>query len=378
MKKFFTAFVLSFLFASNSFAEIETAETIYAKAYGALYKNNIKEATKLFERGQEFYPDCAFLYAGMGDIYLKEGNFDKALDYYTIAQRKKYALDVYKIDFYNAYLQKNMEEISNGLNQLISATKNSDNPILYKNIKYIMNENYEKTKLVTELYLNTQDEDLNKVNNYKIAGKKETALRGYLKLLNQNPQNFQAANNAGVTLFELKDYQLAEKYLKQGLEHNPNSPIILNNLAIVDLYQKEYKEMENNFAAALKAKSDYLPAINNKAIAYIHKGLEFYQPENIDSILDIIKKNNEDYFATRTLAKIYFIKGDFKSSFNILKPLNSTYNFKLYTQKAYSAYKANNTEEALNLINKAISLYSDNSIIKALQDNLLVEVNIII
>ena len=39
---------------NNSFA-IETAETIYAKAYGALYKGNKSEAVRLLEKGQKYY-----------------------------------------------------------------------------------------------------------------------------------------------------------------------------------------------------------------------------------------------------------------------------------------------------------------------------------
>ena len=159
MKNFLYALLISFLLIQQAFCSVETAETLYAKAYGAIYKNNTKEAIRIFEKGQEYFPDCAFLYAGMADAYLREGNFDKALEFYIIAQRKKSALDIYKIDFYNAYLQKNMQDISNALNQLISATKISDNPSILRNINLIMNENYEQTTLITELYLNTANED---------------------------------------------------------------------------------------------------------------------------------------------------------------------------------------------------------------------------
>ncbi|MCQ2958380.1 MAG: tetratricopeptide repeat protein [Candidatus Gastranaerophilales bacterium] len=340
----------------------ETAEAIYAKAYGNIYKNNTSAAIRILEKGLATYPDCAFLYAGLGDAYLKEGNYDKALDYYTNAQRKKYALDNYKIDFYNANLQKTMSDISNGINSLFVATKNTDNTVVYRNINSLLNEDYMNLSFITDMYLNTADEALNNINNLKNSGKKEEAVKSYLQLLSANPKNFQVANNLGVTLFELKDYQLAEKYLKTALENNKESAIIYNNLAIVQLYLKNYKDMETNFNEALKYNSEYFPAINNKVIAKIRRDLELYQPQNANTLLDIAKKDNENYYALRTLAKIYFVRGDFASANNILKPLNSTYNFKLYTQKAYTAYKNYDLDNALTYINKAISLYSDNSI----------------
>ena len=108
---------------------------------------------------------------------------------------------------------------------------------------------------------------------FKNAGKKEDALRGYLQMLTINPNSYQAANNAGVTLIELKDYQLAEKYLTKAIELNPNSEIPYNNLGIVYLHLQNYSKMENNFNMALKLKNNYVHAINNQVIARIHKDI---------------------------------------------------------------------------------------------------------
>jgi len=373
MKRFFSTILLIFCISTQVFAIDESAESLYAKAYGALYKNNPLEAIRIFEKGQKYYPDCAFLFAGMGDVYYKEGNLEKALEYYTLAQRKKHSQDIYKIDFYNAHLQKTTQEISESLNKLFEATKKSNNPILYKNINNILDENFEQTTLVTEIYQNTTDTNLNAANVLKNTDKKEDAITAYLKILNTNPKDFRAANNVGVTLFELKDYELSEKYLNQALENNPNSALILNNLALVNLRKKNFQKMEENFNSALKIKGDYFPAINNRAIANIHRGLQFYQPENIQSILDVIKKDPENNYAKRTLSKMYLLKGDFENANNILEPINSTYNFKLYTQKAFTAYKNKQNEKALEYINKAILFYSDNSLDYEIRGRILTE-----
>lgn len=362
MKRFIFSIFISFFIFTNIAAALETAETIYAKAYGALHKGNKGEAMRLFEKGQKYYPDCAFLFAGMGDVYLSEKKFDKAMEFYTLAQRKKYALDIYKIDFYNAHLQNTMVQISDALTVLFSATKNSENPILYKNIKYILNEEYSKVMIATEVYQNTDNLQLNYANQLRKAENREEAVKEYLKILNINPKDFRAANNLGVTFLELKDYQLAEKYLQEALGNNQNSALILNNLAIVNFQQKKYEEMEKNFALALKYKNDYILAINNYAVAKIQMGLQFYQPINISSILEVINKDNENFFAVRTLAKIYFLKGDFKNADLVLEQISSPYNFKLYTQKSYVAYKNGDYEKALRLIDEAIKLYSDNGI----------------
>jgi len=362
MKRIFCAILFSLVFQNACFSADETAETLYAKAYASLYKNNQMEAMRIFEKAQKYYPDCAFLYAGMGDAYLKEGNLEKALEYYTLAQRKKYAIDTYKIDFYSTHLLKTTQEISASLNKLFEATKNIDSPVLYQNIKYILDENFEQTILVTELYTNNQNVNLKSANKLYNEGQKEDALKLYLEILASNPADFRAANNAGVTLFDLKDYQLASKYLKQALNNNSNSAIILNNLALVNLRLKKFTDMEENFLKALKIKHNYFPAINNRAIANIHRGLQFYKPENIESILETINRDIDNHYAVRTLAKIYLVKGDFDSANSILEPINSTYNFKLYTQKAFTAYKNAKYDNALSYINNAIKLYSDNGI----------------
>ena len=139
-------------------------------------------------------------------------------------------------------------------------------------------------------------------------------------------------------------------------------PPVQNYASPQNQYEESpFEDMESNFNEALKLKSDYIPAINNRVIGNIHKDLNFFKPQNIESILDIIKKDNENLYAVRTLAKIYFIKGDFKSANNILEAINSSYNFRLYTQKGFIAYKAKELDKALNYINKAISFYSDNA-----------------
>ena len=360
MKRFIYFLLIYVIFSLPAFAT-DTAEAIYAKAYAQIYRGNEKAAISTFAKGINYYPECSFLYAGMGDAYRKEGSLSKALEYYTQAQQKKYAIDNYKIDFYSTMLQKNMTDITQALNNLIAATKDFDNPVLFKNINLIMNERYMQTSFVTEMYLNTTDENLNKINALKTAGQTENAIKSYIALLNSNPKNFQAANNAGATLIEQKDYALAQKYLEMALSVNSNSAIIYNNLAVLNYYQGKYTDMENNFSKSLKINSAYFPALNNAQIAKIKSSVDYYKTENIGSIIDIMKKDFENQYAARTLAKIYYYKGDFKNANSILEPLNSNYNFRLYTQKAIVAFKAQEYSSALNYINKAINLYSENN-----------------
>ena len=139
-------------------------------------------------------------------------------------------------------------------------------------------------------------------------------------------------------------------------------PIILNNLAVINLYKGDFTKMDEFITNALKAQNNYLPAINNKAILRIYKELSFYKSENVETIINIIQKDFENNYATRILSKIYFVKGDFKSASKILEARESSYNFKLYTQKAYTSLKNNEPNQGLAFINKAIELYSDNSI----------------
>ena len=173
MKRFFYAILIYFLLITQASFAAETAESIYARAYGKLYQNNTNEAIKIFEKGITNYPDCAFLYAGMADAYLKDGNLDKAINLYTISQTKKYSSEIYKIDFYNANLQKNMKNINNAIDTTIQATKISENKLLYKNINYLLNEKYSQTILMTEDFTDNSNAELTRINMVKNSGKKE-------------------------------------------------------------------------------------------------------------------------------------------------------------------------------------------------------------
>ncbi|MCR4881235.1 MAG: tetratricopeptide repeat protein [bacterium] len=359
MKRFLILIAMLLLVGENAIAaSAETAEAIYAKAYSQLYKNNTKSAISTFTRGIHSYPDCAFLYAGMGDAYRKEENYTKALEYYTQAQQKKNAIDNYKIDFYSTKLEKDNQNIRNAVIELFEASKDVDYQLLFKNINMIMDEKYTQTVLLTEIYQNTSNSEINRANQLKKSGQNDAALKIYLKVLSSNPQNFQAANNAGAALIDLRDYILARKYLEQADSISPNSSIILNNLALVNLYQRRYSEMEKTLE---KMRKESFVEKNNAAVINVQAAASYYQSQNIESIIDIIKSDTTNYYAARTLAEIYFIKENFDNANKILEPLESGYNFKLYMQKAYTALKTSNNSAALTYINKAITMYSDSS-----------------
>lgn len=359
MKRFLYAILISFLFTNIVFASSDTAETLYAKAYGNIYKNNQREAIRIFEKAIKTYPDCAYLYAGLGDVYLKQNNLNKAIEMYEKAQQMKYSRDIYKIDFYYANLLKTYQDINKAMKELFKATNHNNSTDIIKNIKFILEEEYSKTFFITEWYLNTNDTSLNYANSIKNNGKLELALKEYLKILSENPQNFHAANNAALTLLELKDYNLAEKYIKMALELNPNSALILNNLAVINSYQNKYTDMHTNFEKAMKIKQHYLPLQINIPVAQIHKNLNLYTSQTVDTILDIIKKDNENYYAIITLAQIYLLKEDYQSAKNILETINPEYNYKISYLKALTSYKNNDLKTALEYINKADNLFQN-------------------
>ena len=203
-----------------------TPEQYYAKAYGYMVKNNTGEAKKLFEKAITEYPDRGFLYAGLGDTYLKEKNYPKALDLYISAQKKDAKNPIYKINYYDALIKKVETEAETAKRDLIKSTRYGNNEIVYKNIEYIMQERFSSLEFITDIF-----GDINNISS-------------------STEEDYKKLNNLGVQNIRQKNYIEAEKYLLKALSLSDKSPYILNNLGVANFYQKNYKKA-----------NDYLPKL---------------------------------------------------------------------------------------------------------------------
>ncbi|MDD3593825.1 MAG: tetratricopeptide repeat protein [Candidatus Gastranaerophilales bacterium] len=342
-------------------AKDNTAQMIYADAYGHLIKNNLFESKRLYEKGIKIYPNSSFLYAGLGDVYLKEKKYDKALEYYTQAQRKSPANPNYKISFYNVMAEKINAKIQSSVELFFAASKNAtDNAVIAKNIMAVNNEDYTALRFITDFYQDFNDKDLQEGNQERFNGKYDKAVKAYQNTLLKAPDNYKALNNIALLYMDKKDFKTALVYLKKSEENNKNSSYIYNNLAVCSFYLNNYNEMNSYFDKALKSYKDYSSVYNNRAAAEIYIALNSFNNQNIAALAGIAKSHPDNIFAKRTLASLYNLKGDYSNAAAVINTANNAYNFNLFYLKALYNFKNKDYLTANADIDKAISLYSSN------------------
>jgi tetratricopeptide (TPR) repeat protein len=72
----------------------------------------------------------------------------------------------------------------------------------------------------------------------------------------------------GIAYWDEGNYDAAQEEFLEGLEHNPDSPLLLNNLANVYYKKRIYKEAEKKYRRALMLQPDYLDARKNLVRLY--------------------------------------------------------------------------------------------------------------
>ncbi len=344
MKRFFLAFFLVFFLVSN--ANALTPEQYYAKAYGNMVKNNTGEAKKLFEKAISEFPDSGFLYSGLGDTYLKEKNYAKALDLYTKAQKKDLKNPTYKINYYDCLIKKIQNEADIAKRELIKSTKYGNSELVYKNIEYLMQERYSSLEFAMELFSD---------NSY-VSGEDTE----YKKL-----------NNLAVQYIQEKNYAEAEKSLQKALTLNDKSPYILNNLGIVAYYLKNYKKADEYFKIAQTNYKTSQNIINNIAVYNLLTALNSYSSVNINVIKNILSENPSNNYARIVLANMYFYQGDYKNSELTINSFSIDYNYNVFYERALIAYKNGNYTKAYQEIDRALKLSSENTAFYVLKARIL-------
>ena len=81
---FLLTIILS-LYCSFLKAHAETPDQVYARGYGLFTRNNLDSAKATFENAIAQNPGFAPFYDGLGDVYLKKGDFHKSYISYKIS-----------------------------------------------------------------------------------------------------------------------------------------------------------------------------------------------------------------------------------------------------------------------------------------------------
>ncbi|MDY6935984.1 MAG: tetratricopeptide repeat protein [Spirochaetota bacterium] len=104
-----------------------------------------------------------------------------------------------------------------------------------------------------------------------------------------------------------KNYREAEGVLFEALEMNPSDPYIIGLL--IDLYIKMERldDAEKNVELILKGEPDSIYAIKRKGDILAKRGR---YDDALTLFLDIIKRNDNDYFLIKRIARTYYLKND--------------------------------------------------------------------
>jgi len=88
-------------------------------------------------------------------------------------------------------------------------------------------------------------DDYLQANGYLNSGRLEQAIRTFTELLRKSPEYPRAALNLGVAYFLSSEADSARRYFQLELEHSPNNPAALTNLASLALAQGDYRSADS-------------------------------------------------------------------------------------------------------------------------------------
>ena len=127
-----------------------------------------------------------------------------------------------------------------------------------------------------------------------------------LKLINRsiniNPLHHAPHNNLGVIFKELKEYEKAIKAFKKAIDLNPNYAEAYNNLAISLKDIKLYEQAIKNFNKAIELKKNYAEAYNNLGVLFSETNNYLSALKNFEKAINI-KQNYVEAFLN--IANIY-------------------------------------------------------------------------
>lgn len=102
----------------------------------------------------------------------------------------------------------------------------------------------------------------------------ETAMQGYLAVLQRDPHHLGALTNLGLMVSERGDPASGRALFAQALTQHPREPIAHDNLARALLEQGEVASAEAQFNAALAIEPDFFAALHGLALLYERTGQE--------------------------------------------------------------------------------------------------------
>ena len=112
-----------------------------------------------------------------------------------------------------------------------------------------------------------------------------------LKILEDEPKNFDILHLLGIISFQLKDYKKSSELISEAIKINPKDAEAYNNMAIVSKKLNQFDVAYNNFCNAIKLKPDYAEAHNNCGVIL----KELKKEEDAIKSFELAIKFNKNY-----------------------------------------------------------------------------------
>lgn len=272
-----------------------------------------KTQERLWRATLLFSPESARAHNNMGLVYVKEENYKRAANEFTIAAQISESF----IDPQNnlGVLQTETGEVDNALPYFQKALElDSSRPENYFNIGVVYHRIWNVQAAINAYNKSLQlDPRFEKSYNnlgtlYVSLGQFETAEKNFLKTVEINPRFVDAYYNLGNLYSKLGRHQEAIPMFKKVIEKSPGHVAAYSNLGVVSSLLGETTEAIFYFKQAMKFDPAFVQAYNNLGDIYHKMGKAAQAIEMLQKAIEI----QPDYgTAHYNLARIYFEAGKY-------------------------------------------------------------------
>lgn len=306
---------------------------LLSRAKSALLARDYQLAAKYYKTLISENPDVLDYKIDLGNLYVKAGDDDKALDVFK---------SIEKTDSENLTVLMAMAGI------------------------YRRKKMFDDSVAVLEqalLLSNNKPEDLTTINynlgfTYRQMGNNDEAIRCFENVIEQNPKDVLAYNHLGAIHALQGDQTKAIEAYQRGLQFDPNHPILHFNIARSYAEIGESQKALSHYEAALRAKPGWLDAIEEYTNLLL-KSNKVEQAE--ETVQNALKLNPDDVKMHTSMGNVYNRKSIYDNAeIEFKKALDADDEYKpALTGLTHSLEKQGKYEEAAETINKAQRLNPD-------------------
>ncbi|NHO64713.1 PEP-CTERM system TPR-repeat protein PrsT [Aestuariicella hydrocarbonica] len=226
---------------------------LLAKAYAGMGRK--KAMVKQLQHVIEMKPDFSPARLDLARQYLTEKKLDDALEQVLVVQKLiPDNLDALKVEYAIAKLRGNGEVYTDILQRIYSIEKTEDNLIELARVKKMSGERREAESLLNDWIQNNKKSigaRLELANLMSENGQKDKAIEYYKSTILIDGENYKAMNNIAWNLLESNPAESLE-YAKKAVDKNPDSPMVLDTLALAYLHNGEEKLAQKTVKMALR------------------------------------------------------------------------------------------------------------------------------